>query len=187
MRAFVFAACVLSLAACEEFPTLPGAVEPAAFEQLSGRVALLEDERAVQAVVDVLDLAVDAKDWTAARATMADEIDADFSSLGGDASGAIAADDLIAGWRANLFEGKPSFHMRGGARVVIQGDTAQLITNGYAWNLLPQRPENNLWEVWGRYEFGLIRGGQGWKINAMRFVVLHQRGDITVRTEALRP
>jgi hypothetical protein len=186
MRVFILAA-LLALTACDEMPTLPGAVEPAAIEALEARVTLLEDERAIQAVVDVLDLAVDAKDWPTVRAQFADQLQADFSTLDGAPAGEVTADDLIAGWRSNLFEGKASFHMRGGARVAIEGDTARLITMGYAWNLLPARPDNNLWEVWGRYEFGLIRGGQGWKINAISFTALHERGDPSVRTESLRP
>jgi hypothetical protein len=83
-----------------------------------------------------------------------------------------------------LFDQKPSFHLRGGAVVTLDGDAARVVSNGYAWNALPQRTENTLWEVWGRYEFGLVRGDGGWKINAMTFNATHQRGDPGIRTEA---
>jgi SnoaL-like domain len=182
MRSIVALIFLAALAACGRQQTAEVGVS---VEALAARVAALEDERAVLAAVDALDLAVDAKDWSAARALFADQIDADFSSLGG-APGRIAADDLVAGWRSNLFAGKPSFHLRGGAEVRLAGDSAQVIANGYAWNALPQRTENNFWEVWGRYEFSLVRAGEGWKIAAMKFVATHQRGDASVRTEILR-
>jgi SnoaL-like domain len=154
-------------------------------DALAQRVQALEDERDALAAIDALDLAVDAKDWTAARALFADQINADFSSLGG-APGHISADDLVGGWRTNLYEAKPSFHMRGGAKVTLGNGAAHIVGNGYAWNALPARAENNLWEVWGRYEFDLVRTESGWKITAMKFVATHQRGDPTVRTEVLR-
>lgn len=168
-------AVLLSVAACE-------GGDGAATAALAARVQQLEDERAVLGVVDALDIAVDDKQWDRARAMFADQVSADFSSLGG-APGTISADDLVSGWRANLFETKPSFHLRGGAIVTIDGDTALAVTNGYAWNALPQRVENNLWEVWGRYEFALTRTPQGWKINAMTFRAAHQRGSADIRSE----
>jgi ketosteroid isomerase-like protein len=154
-------------------------------EALEARVQVLEDERDALALIDGLDLAVDAKQWEAVRAMFADTIQADFSSLGG-APGPLAADDLVNGWRRNLFEGKPSFRLRGGARVSVDGDSASVIANGYAWNALPQLAENNFWEVWGRYEYGLSRSEDGWKIVSMTFVAMHQRGDASVRSETQR-
>jgi hypothetical protein len=170
------------LAACGD---MAGSNASRGVEELEARVQALEDERAVLAVVDQLDLAVDAKEWDAVRALFNDEFQADFSSLGGQPN-AMRADDLVNGWQSNLFQGKPSFHLRGGAIVAIDGDTANVVANGYAWNALPQRADNDLWEVWGRYEFGLTRSGDDWKISAMAFHAAHERGDPSIRTETLR-
>ncbi len=182
LRAAMMAGALLLLGACGQGQTTEQSLR---MEGLAQRLQALEDERAILDLIDTLDLAVDAKDWANARAAFDDTVQADFSSLGG-APGAISADELIASWRANLYVGKPSFRMHSGAVTRIDGDRAHVGANGYAWNALPQRAENNLWEVWGRYDFDLARTPLGWRITGMKFVALHQRGDESVRTETLR-
>ena len=75
----------------------------------------------------------------------------------------IKADDLIAGWRANLGPKKTSLHLRGNHVVDISGDNATIRSHAYAWN----RMEGNgdpLWEAWGNYVYELKRGAGGWKV-----------------------
>ncbi len=55
----------------------------------------LADEFAIQHVVDEIDNAVDAKDWTKCRSYFTDEIYADFSSLVGGEGGRMPADALV--------------------------------------------------------------------------------------------
>ncbi|MGE0828390.1 MAG: nuclear transport factor 2 family protein [Hyphomonadaceae bacterium] len=169
--------CALALSACGA----PRA--PEAESALAQRVQALEDERAIIRAADALDAAVDSKEWAAAHALLADEIDADFSSLGAQ-PGRISADALIANWRANLHPAKHSFHLRGGEQVTLEGDQATMISNGYAWNALPQRLENNLWEGWGRYTHHFQRTPQGWRIDGLTFQLLYERGDAGVRLES---
>jgi hypothetical protein len=170
---FVVAAC---LAACESPPSPP--------PQETGpppELQRLLDESAVTNIAASLDDAVDRKDWPAALALFDEEIDVDFSSLGG-APGRIAKSGLIENWKAALTPDKQSFHLGGDGVATITGDAATLMTHGYAWNRLTTRTRNDLWEVWGVYQYKFVRTPQGWKINALKFVKTYERGDPDVRT-----
>lgn len=144
----------------------------------------LVDRAEMIRIADALDAAVDAKDWTAARAMFTDTIDVDFTSLVGGAPATIPADGLIAGWSGNLTEAKQSFHLRGNHRIAFDGpDVATMTSHGYAWNRMatPDAPDGALWEVWGTYEHGFTRTEGGWRIDAMTFDATAQRGSTFVR------
>ncbi len=138
------------------------------------------DEAAIAAVVTKLDEAVDKKDWAAARAAFTDEIEVDLSSLGGEPS-KVPADELVGNWKANLPAGKSSFHMLSAPTIAVDGDSAMFKANGYAWNKLDARLENNMWEVWGVYQHKLTRTPAGWKISSFGFHKTAERGDPAIR------
>ncbi|MEM8824903.1 MAG: nuclear transport factor 2 family protein [Pseudomonadota bacterium] len=150
-------------------------------------VETLIDHAEMIRIADALDAAVDAKDWTAARALFTETIDVDFTSLVGGEPATIPADGLIAGWSSNLAGEKDSFHLRGNHRITFDGpDDALMHSHGYAWNRMPSGalPENGgeeLWEVWGTYEHGFTRTEDGWRINAMTFTATAERGSEYVR------
>ncbi|MBI1250276.1 MAG: nuclear transport factor 2 family protein [Alphaproteobacteria bacterium] len=173
-------AAALALAACQPAAQSAATGDVAA---LTARIQNLEDERAIREAAAAIDHAVDAKDWSAARAAFTDQVAVDFSSLGGGAPGDVSADALVAGWRQNLHRNKPSWHVRGLDIVTLDGDQATLVSHGYAWNALPQRTENDLWEVWGRYEHHFVRTGAGWKVDRFSFTATHERGDSGIRTD----
>ncbi len=159
-------------------PALQGS--PVTAETLVDRAEMIR-------IADTLDAAVDAKDWALARSLFTDQIDVDFTSLVGGEPATIAADDLIAGWSANLTAEKESFHLRGNHRITFTGaDTALMLSHGYAWNrmergALPENGGNPLWEVWGTYVHGFARVDGAWKINAMTFTATAERGSSFVR------
>lgn len=173
--AALFALC-LSLAACGSPPPVapPDPGPPPELQRLI-------DESAVTTLAAALDDAVDRKDWPAALALFDEEIDVDFSSLGG-APGRITKTGLIDNWKAALTPDKQSFHLGGDGVATVTGDTATLMTHGYAWNRLTTRTRNDLWEVWGVYQYKFARTPQGWKINALKFVKTYERGDPEVRS-----
>lgn len=150
-------------------------------------IETLVDRAEMIRIVDVLDAAVDAKDWTLARSLFTDDIDVDFTSLTGGEPATIPSDALIAGWSGNLTAEKESFHLRGNHRIAfIDADNAMVFSHGYAWNrmergALPENGGNPLWEVWGTYEHGFERVGGDWKINAMTFTATAERGSAFVR------
>lgn len=138
------------------------------------------EELNVSKVPTQIETAVDRKDWTLARSFFTDNISIDFSSLSGVAPANIPADVLINAWSENLGPDKTSHHQRGHALVTINGTTATVYSQGYAWN----RMEGNgdpLWEVWGNYTHELTKTKNGWKVTGMIFDMTHERGNMWVK------
>ncbi len=139
------------------------------------------DEREIQHVVDEIDNAVDAKDWTRCRSYFTDEIYADFTSLAGGEPGHMPADALVQAWQHNLYADKLSHHMRTNHRIAIDGDEAEVFSKGYAFNMLPSSRGSDVWEVWGNYIHTLQRTPDGWKVSGMTFIVTYARGNERAR------
>lgn len=145
------------------------------------------DQDELRSIATGLDDAVDRKDWDKALTYFDEELDVDFSTLGG-RPGRIPKSGLVNNWKGALTAEKQSFHLRGDAVVSITGDTATMLSHGYAWNRLPARKGDDLWEVWGVYEHRFVRvDGGAWKINGMKFVKTHERGNPAVRAAAATP
>jgi hypothetical protein len=131
------------------------------------------DREAIRRVVDEIDHAVDVKDWPLCRSFFTDEIFADFTSLAGGAPGRLSADGLLGAWETNLYADKKSHHMRSNHRITQDGDRAEVLSKGYALNILKRPTGSDLWEVWGDYTQTLERLPDGWKCSGMKFVVTH--------------
>jgi hypothetical protein len=142
----------------------------------------IADEMEIRRVVDEIDNACDAKDWETCRSFFADEVEVDFTSLAGGEPARIKADDLIGAWKTKLFAEKKSFHMRSNHRIEIEGNSAEVFSKGYAFNLLESGEVSGFWEVWGEYVHTLERTAEnGWKVSGMVLKVSHKRGDDRVR------
>jgi hypothetical protein len=141
----------------------------------------IADEAEIRRVVDEIDNACDAKDWTKCRSFFADEVDVDFTSLAGGEASRMKADDLIGAWETNLFAEKKSFHMRSNHQIEIEGTRAEVFSKGYAFNLLESGEAAGFWEVWGEYAHTLEKTENGWKVSGMILNVTHKRGDDRVR------
>ncbi len=141
----------------------------------------LSDEAEIRRVVDEIDNLCDEKDWETLRMYFTNEVDVDFSSLSGGEPAKISADDLINGWKTNLFAKKKTFHQRGNHRIKIEGDRAEVFSKGYAFNLLESGEVTGFWEVWGNYTHTLERTENGWKVSGMILEVIYQRGDERIR------
>ncbi|MEJ0022056.1 MAG: nuclear transport factor 2 family protein [Alphaproteobacteria bacterium] len=171
-RAFLPVLIALALGACSRPPDVAPSITP--------EVQRLLDESEIVRIAAAVDDAVDRKDWNAARTYFEDEVDVDFSSLGGTPS-RISASGLVGNWQTTLTAEKQSFHLRSDPIVTISGDSATMVSHGYAWNKRTDRDRGDLWEVWGVYEHKFARTPQGWHITGMKFVKTMERGDPTVR------
>lgn len=141
----------------------------------------LADEMAIRLVVDEIDNAVDAKDWARCRGYFTEDINVDFTSLAGGQPARIKADQLVGGWRTNLYAEKKSHHMRSNHRITVNGNSAEVFSKGYALNKLPSKTGGDLWEVWGDYRHTLERTAGGWKVSGMTLAVTHARGNERAR------
>jgi hypothetical protein len=133
-------------------------------------------------VIDGIDNAVDAKDWTRARSFFTEIIYVDFSSLGGGNPAEMPADNLIDGWQRNLYAGKQSFHLRGNHMININGEAATDYSKAYAINSIDEGPVTGIWEIWANYSYTLVRADDDWKVTGMSVYKVQTRGDERIRT-----
>ena len=142
----------------------------------------LTDEAEVRRIIDEIDNACDEKNWEKCRSFFTDEVKVDFTSLAGGEAGRISADQLIDGWKTNLYAEKKTFHQRGNHRIKIRGDRAEAFSKAYAFNLLETGEVTGFWEVWANYTHHLRRTEAGWECAGMILEVIFRRGDEKVRT-----
>lgn len=149
----------------------------------AARLQRLADEAELARIPAEIEIAVDRKDWARARRFFANEVRVDFTSLAGGQPATIPSDGLMQGWSANLRGDKESLHMRGTPLITIEGNTARVYSNGYAWNKKPGATDGqgDLWEVWGNYTHELTRTSEGWKVTGFTFVKTHERGSTWVK------
>jgi hypothetical protein len=116
--------------------------------------------------------AVDARDWDTTRASFADVVRVDYSSLNGQPAADVAADDLIGGWRAVMPGFDATQHLTGPC--VVTGE--ELRTHVQAVHAL----DGAVWRLYGHYELRVVDA----RIAAMTLRVLFQEGDTALAQRA---
>lgn len=116
--------------------------------------------------------AIDALDWKTVRASFADEVHADYTSLWGGAPATVGIDDLIADWQQLLNGFDATQHLTG---PVIEVD-GQWHTQVRAHHWL----DGAAWTVYGHYIAGISDG----RIAALTLQAFHEEGDRELVTQA---
>ena len=124
---------------------------------------------------------IDTRDWELHRSIFTDEIESDFSTLGGGASaGAVAltADAWVDGLKALMPGFAATQHSMTNPRVTIDGDAATVVMYMQAEHyLIDGNGEPQFWSIAGYYTDQLVRRGDTWKIRKVQLTVTWQRGD----------
>src|SRR5215510_3531845 len=105
-------------------------------------------------VVSRMLLAIDEVDWDTVRASFADEVRVDYSSLSGQPAAIISGDALISSWQGLVPGFDATQHLTGPIVVDETGPdevTARTSVRGYHWIV------NDEWMVAGRYAMTLRR------------------------------
>jgi uncharacterized protein len=131
--------------------------------------------------ITVLLQAVDLRDWTAARACLADEVDTDYSSLFGGTPERLRSDALIKRWR-DLVPGFDSTQHIAGPVLIYEarGDSAKARTAVRAYHYFAEAPGGSVWIVAGRYEMRLSRLSGEWRISALTLQTAYQDGNLAL-------
>jgi ketosteroid isomerase-like protein len=119
-----------------------------------------------------LGLLVDASDWPAVRALFSDPVEVDYTSLNGGEPQTVAPADLVGGWAEMLDRLEATQHLIANQVVVIDGDAARAAANVTATHVAPGGSQ---WVVGGRYDFGVRRASDGWRIAALTLTVAWQK------------
>jgi SnoaL-like domain len=124
--------------------------------------------------------AIDAKDWNGVRLAFADRVDVDYSSLFGEPAATVAADDLVAGWRAFASVFDATQHVTGPIVVTSDPFEAAAHTHVRAYHQVRGAPGGEVWMVAGHYTARLLSIGDTWKIGGITLSVFYQDGNMAI-------
>jgi hypothetical protein len=124
---------------------------------------------------------IDRADWNGLAGVLAPEIALDYSSLYGGAPHRVTRDELIGRMTRFVTALDMVQHLVLGVLATVRGDEASATANVVAVHRKATHLGNPLWTVAGTYDFGLVRAGGGWQIDALRLTVLWADGNQHLR------
>ncbi|QGV78562.1 nuclear transport factor 2 family protein [Streptomyces ficellus] len=106
----------------------------------------------------------DQRDWDALERVFTDEVRLDYTSLNGGEPAVLPAKDLVAAWSGLLGSFTATQHVFSNFLVDLDGDAAVCTAMFQATHRMPNEHGGPLWTLGGHYRFGLVRGGDGWRV-----------------------
>jgi hypothetical protein len=96
--------------------------------------------------------ALDALDWTAVRATLADEVRVDYTSVLGGEPQTMSAADLVAGWQSRMPGFDATMHVTGPVLPAGRtGPASRFETHAIAYHYMKGDHGGTVWTVYGHY------------------------------------
>jgi len=121
---------------------------------------------------------LDLKDWQQMRATLADTIEVDFEELFGDPCTTHRSDDFVEFARRVLGGFEATQHISPNHVISIDGDRATASAGMYAWHKVPAGAAAECtFTLRGRYDVGLERTAEGWRMNLLHMYVWDEDGN----------
>lgn len=131
--------------------------------------------------------ALDARDWSGVRATLAATLDLDFSQLFGTPRAVLDSDDFITYGIKVLSGFRATQHISANHVITIDGDRAQALAYMNAWHRVDMDPgEVDTFMLRGRYDIGMVRAGGSWRMDKLHMTVWDEEGNKAVFEAAER-
>jgi hypothetical protein len=118
----------------------------------------------------------DARDWSALRTLFSENVEVDYTSVGGGSPARMAADALIAGWKDGLGRYNATHHTFAPADVQIDGTSAIARFQGQATHVRTENGSDVRWTCGGEYLFRFVRDAAAWKLTAVTFEMKWEQG-----------
>jgi hypothetical protein len=145
----------------------------------------LLDERALERVATAMTTLADRRAWAELRELFVAEVEVDYSRLSGEPAATVPADGLIDGWARNLGALTATQHLLGNLELRLDGDEATGTAYVQAAHVLDgARDGEGLWILGGRYRYRFTRAAGGWRIAALAFEPVWERGSREILVEA---
>jgi hypothetical protein len=123
------------------------ALVPHTWRQYEGDACYMANEDVLPRML----FALDALDWTAVRATLADEVHVDYTSVLGGEPQILSAADLIAGWQRRMPGYDATMHLTGPVLAAGRtGPASRVETHAIAYHYI-QGDHGGTWVVYGHY------------------------------------
>jgi hypothetical protein len=129
----------------------------------------LKDGNDVIAVANKLFICTDNRDWSCVEDVFAPEVLFDMTSLAGGRPEKKTPQQIADMWEQGLKAISAIHHQAGNYQVTIKGNEADLFCYGIAWHYLPNPANQNTRVFVGSYDYHLVKGDGGWKIDRFKF------------------
>jgi hypothetical protein len=144
--------------------------------------ALVDRQEIVDTIVRYAH-ALDAKDWAAARACFAPEVEADYGDLRGTGPARVSAEAFVD-LRRRALERLQTHHLSTNHLVTVEGDRATCVSATLIHRLDPARAADNTFDTLAHYTHTLSRTAHGWRITRVRQAVAWNRGNPAIHAGA---
>ena len=142
---------------------------PKGYDALDQQVKFLTEQNEVIAVGNRLFICTDNRDWSCVRDVFAPEVLFDMTSLNGGQPGNRTSQQITDMWEQGLKSMQALHHQAGNYQVAITGNEADMFCYGIAYHYLPNPTNQNTRVFVGSYNFHLVKGDAGWKIDKLKF------------------
>lgn len=147
----------------------------------------IEDEHSIRALMDRYGAGVDERDWQNWADIFTDPLHTDFSGIDAAfAPATVPRADHVAGTRAVLEQFDATQHMITNVQIAFDGDDARVRAVMRAEHWLDGLRSAPRYTMFGVYENGVTRTGDGWRISRLALRVVREEGNCDVWAEALR-
>ncbi len=137
----------------------------------------MEQAQVVKTIQSIFESS-DAQNWNKVENSFAAQVRLDYTSMAGGEPHTLTPGQITSAWKTLLPGFQSTHHQVGGFEVKVQGNTASATNHGLALHYLPGAAGGDTWVVVGTYEFSLERKGRDWKVNAMKFNLQKQEGNL---------
>ena len=129
----------------------------------------LKAQNEIIAAANRLFICTDNRDWSCVRDVFAPEVLFDMTSLTGGSPGKKTPQQIADMWDQGLKPLKAIHHQAGNYQARVNGSEADLFCYGIAYHYLPNPTNQNTRVFVGSYNFHLVQGDGGWKIDRFKF------------------
>jgi 3-phenylpropionate/cinnamic acid dioxygenase small subunit len=147
--------------------------------------ALVDRQEIVDTIVRYAH-ALDTKDWAAALACFADDVETDYGDLRGTAPERLRAETFVD-LRRRALEHLQTHHLSTNHLVTLDGDRATCGSATLIHRLDPARSSDNTFDTLAHYTHTLARTPQGWRITRVKQAVAWNRGNPAIHSGARGP
>jgi hypothetical protein len=137
---------------------------------------LIDKDRVID-TINRLFIATDQRDWAGVRATLAEKVSFDMTSLTGGKPARLSGEQIAAGWEEGLRPMESVHHQAGNYRVQVRGDEASAFCYAIASHYRKTKSGRNTRTFVGSYDFHLRLHQNDWRIDGFRFNLKYLDGN----------
>jgi hypothetical protein len=138
----------------------------------------LEDRQVVADLVTRLFVSGDERRWDEMRGYFAPKVLLDMSSVNGVKPSRTSPKKIAEQWEAGVDGLAAAHHQLGNVLVSVEGDEASVFCYATATHYFPNPSGGNTHVLVGTYDFHLARTGGDWLIDAFRFNLKYEDGNL---------